>query len=236
MLCQENLLRDDVYVYSHTRVTDSIVFYIGVGVNKRAWVKREHNQHWLATVNKHAYVVTILHSNLTLAEAHAMEIYLIARYRVLSGKNLCNMTIGGEGSFGYRHTPDAKDRIRAAQVGKVRSEEHKAIISQVHKGKCVSDETRKKMQDSANKQSKELRMKLGLARRGCKFSEEALARVRENRKPISEETRAKISATSKGRPRSEETLAKLRESIKKHWAERRKKAENMKVVESYFNS
>lgn len=60
-----------------------------------------------------------------------LERYYIKKYKSNIIKFGYNLTNGGEGSIGYKHTNDAKKKI-----------------SLVHKGKKVSDETRKKMSES----------------------------------------------------------------------------------------
>lgn len=60
-----------------------------------------------------------------------LERYYIKKYKSNIIKFGYNLTDGGEGSTGYKHTDDAKKKI-----------------SLVHKDKKVSDETRKKMSES----------------------------------------------------------------------------------------
>lgn len=68
-----------------------------------------------------------------------------------------------EANTGYKHTPEAVEKIRAAGLGRELSEETKAKISQSHQGLKHSEETKAKMSEAWK-----------------------------NRGPVSEDTRAKL--------------------------------------------
>jgi len=66
--------------------------------------------HWMAKYNDVQFL--ILHDGLTLEEAKALEIQEIAER-----ENLLNLSDGGEGSSGYKHTEEFKQRLSASKTG-----------------------------------------------------------------------------------------------------------------------
>jgi len=135
------------YVYAHY-TPDGKVFYIGKGSGQRAWKTQHRNKYWHNIVNKYGYQAKILASNLIEGQANAIEQAWIAVYgrRDLGTGCLVNMTDGGEGKTGARHTAEAKTKMSIAKKGKPGH----------LKGKPKSAETR---------------MKISIAKRGVKLSE-----------------------------------------------------------------
>lgn len=87
-------------VYTHTRLDNNVVFYVGIGAADRPYHKRQRNRHWHNIVNKCGYRVDITHNDICIEEACSIERYLIAFYG-RSDQNLgtlVNMTDGGEGT------------------------------------------------------------------------------------------------------------------------------------------
>lgn len=96
---------NNYYVYAHSKPCGEI-FYIGKGCAKRAWSKKDRNNHWKNIVNKYGYNVTILVDNLSEEDALKNEIEIIAHFAKF--KKLCNRTLGGEGAKGLRHNEEFK--------------------------------------------------------------------------------------------------------------------------------
>jgi hypothetical protein len=97
-----------VYIHRRKDIEDSFlnVFYVGIGKNtQRAYHKRKNDRSdfWRKIVAKSGYIVEITHTDLCWEEACAIEKYLICFYgrRDLNLGNLCNLTDGGDGSFGH---------------------------------------------------------------------------------------------------------------------------------------
>lgn len=109
------------YTYAHYRNDSNVIFYIGKGTGNRAWSKRARNIHWNNIVNKHGYRVEILAYFETELEAFENEIHLIKCQKEL-GAVLVNMTEGGEGSSGFKHTEESKNKVRISKLGKKRPE------------------------------------------------------------------------------------------------------------------
>ena len=174
------------YVYAHHRATDGAVFYIGKGTKGRAYKTHGRNAHWKRVVAKYGYYVTILADNLTESEALAREIELIAEFGKVA---LCNMTDGGEGMSGYRHTVAGKSKIAKAHLDIPRPAESIEKMRDAKLGKIPSIETRRKMSE---------------AHIGFKHSAVSIQKMKEKANARSVETIAKQVAANIGQKRSED--------------------------------
>lgn len=139
------------------------------------------------------------------------EIQLISDYQE-AGRNLYNLTAGGEGTAGYIMSEESRAKMRLAWESRKR--------------KPISEETRAKISAAAKKNgiSPETRAKMLASRAGYRHSPETIEKIREKKKRenLSPETRAKLSYSSKGRVCREETKEKIRASMKKTLAEKKK--------------
>jgi hypothetical protein len=146
-------------LYQHTRKTDGGIFYIGIGDNKRPYSKRSRNKHWRHIVNKHDYNVEILVDEISWERACELEKLMISFYgrQDLGIGCLVNMTDGGEGCVGFKHSKKdreqmSKDRKGVAanpiriekmkQTNLAKGENHhmkkpemRLLFSKIHKGK-----------------------------------------------------------------------------------------------------
>lgn len=162
------------YVYAYLR-KDGTPYYIGKGNGNRAWQK--HKYIGVPTNQKQ---IIIVETNLTEVGALALERRLINWYgrKDVGTGILRNMTDGGDGIHGLKHTEEAKLKVAAARkgkptvAGKILTEEHKQKIRDYNLGKVVSKET------------------------GAKIS---AAKKGKPGKPHSEETRAKMRASQLAR-------------------------------------
>lgn len=112
------------YVYTHKRLDNNEIFYVGIGSDNqkfRAYDKNNRNKFWKNIVSKTDYLVEIVFDNLTRNEAADIERILIEKYgrRINSTGTLCNISSGGEyGAKGSKRTNETKDKIRKKNVGK----------------------------------------------------------------------------------------------------------------------
>jgi hypothetical protein len=110
-------------------------------------------------INKTEYRIEIMIEGLSEEEANRKEVEFILLYgrRDLGTGTLVNMTAGGEGSVGYKHTEEARKKMSDGNRGKKRTDETRKKISDAYKGNTNSlgykhtDETRKKMSDAKPK-------------------------------------------------------------------------------------
>lgn len=184
------------YVYTHHRATDGAVFYVGKGTKGRAYKTHGRNVHWKRVVAKYGYYVSIIAEGLSESEALEKETKLIAEIGKIA---LCNMTDGGEGMSGYRHSETSKSKIAASKVGKRRPEEAVEKMRQSKLGKKASEATRQKMSD---------------ARKGYTHSPEAIEKMRQKANARSAETIAKQVAANAGKIRSDAARSNMAASQK----------------------
>lgn len=116
-------------VYEH--ISPSGKVYVGItkqSPNKRwrngtGYLRQDNHQPLMANaVKKYGwdnFTHNIKYSNLTLEEASSIEVSLIARYQNLGISY--NITKGGEGWRGCKHTPESKEKIRRTKLGKKQS-------------------------------------------------------------------------------------------------------------------
>lgn len=145
-----------------------------------------------------------------------------------------NLTDGGEGPNGYKHTKEAKLKISkkkkgvphdvseetrlkisnankgrvSPMLGKHHSEETKQKISKVHKGKKLSDETKQKISNGlkGRQKNEETKKKLSEIMKTKPSHWKGKTRTEENKN--------KISNTLKGHLVSEETRLKISNTLK----------------------
>jgi hypothetical protein len=115
------------YLYRHIRLDKNEPFYIGIGSDaqyKRANSNNNRTKHWKNIISKTAYRVDIVFDDLTWEEACEKEKEFISIYkRKCDGGILCNITLGGEGVYGLKHSEEAKQLMSIQRKGRVQSEE-----------------------------------------------------------------------------------------------------------------
>ena len=133
-------MKNDFYVYIHKRQSDGIVFYVGKGRGRRAHYLHERNDHWQKTFKKHGCSVEIVRGGLCEQKAFEVEKELIAKH---DSEKLCNKTVGGEGTSGYKFTEDQKKRLSESHKGHVVTEETRIKMSEAKKGRKNPPHVRK---------------------------------------------------------------------------------------------
>jgi len=106
-------------VYRHIRQDKNKPFYIGIGESEdRAYERKGRTRAW-KHIAKKGYDVEVLFDDLSWEEACEKEVEFIALYGRRDKKKgtLVNMTDGGEGTVGYRHTDETKEKCRLATSG-----------------------------------------------------------------------------------------------------------------------
>jgi hypothetical protein len=123
------------YIYFHRNPITKEIFYIGLGLDRRAWDKgRGRNKHWINYVKKHGNpIVEIVHNDLTLEQAVNKEQYYIKLYgRVGYEENgiLVNKSEGGEsGSRGIKWSEQSIKNRNKKLKGRKFTPEHNLKIS-----------------------------------------------------------------------------------------------------------
>jgi len=126
-------------LYRHIRLDKNEPFYIGIGGSiDRAYCKYKRNIIWKRIVSKTDYEIEILLEDLTWQEACNKEKEFIKLYGRKDLKTGClsNMTDGGEGAVGIKHTEETKKKI---------SDKLKQMKCDYWTGKKHTEETKKKI-------------------------------------------------------------------------------------------
>lgn len=122
------------YLYRHIRLDTQQPFYIGIGHkskgNKishqstyyRAYNHHNRNKHWRSIVDKFGYEVEILLESDDYEFIKQKEIEFIALYgrRDIKTGILVNLTDGGDGSVGFKHTQETLDLLKVINASKGR--------------------------------------------------------------------------------------------------------------------
>jgi hypothetical protein len=134
-------------VYEHWRLDKNLPFYVGYGDPKRPYDLVNRNPHHKYTVAKLVRLgvkpeIRIVAKSLTYDEATSLEIELIAFWRS-TGVKLTNISNGGDGNNGHRHTEETKKlmserisealanpeiKIKISKAAKIREAKRKADV------------------------------------------------------------------------------------------------------------
>ena len=192
---------NDKCVYFHINPNRQEIFYVGIGNNKRPYLKSNRSSQWKRYTKKHDYQVIIIHSGLTVAEAYEFEIKYIAQVgrRDKELGPLINKTDGGEGGCNVIISEATRDKLRYKK----------------------SDAHILKLSDNLKNYWNNMKS-LGIKRKRKPLSEEHKAKLSKllgnrpfkPRKPRSEETKNKIRLANTNRVVSEETKTKQSLSAK----------------------
>jgi hypothetical protein len=186
------------YVYEHIRRDTGAVFYVGKGRGGRHCSKRDRNQYWHNVVNKAGGF-----DSRVVIEDRSEELILLAEIEKISqlrmlGVTLVNLTDGGEGITGlkhseesklamsqklkgksHKHTPESIEKIRQANTGVVFSDERKEKLRQKALGRKMLPHVREALNERMKsfKQSEETKEHLRQVNLGRKHTPEALAKM-----------------------------------------------------------
>jgi hypothetical protein len=138
-------------VYRHRRLDKNEVFYVGIGKKEsRAFDMVNRNYIWKGIKSRSEVGVEIVARDLSWELACELEQLMIAEYgRIdLHTGSLANLTDGGEGTIGVKHSQETKDKRANSNRGKKRSSETKLKISQSLTGKKLSEQHIEKLRIS----------------------------------------------------------------------------------------
>ena len=183
---------------------DGTPYYIGIGKPERPYTGRRS-----CGPPPPKDRIIVLYEGLDWQTACDIEKNLIAFYgrKDLGTGVLRNLTDGGEGVQGHRHTKESKEKMSRASAGRRLTEESKKKISEAHRGENHYLYGKKHTEDSKKRMSE--------SHRGSKHTDETKKKMSESRrgKKPSEETRRKISNSNTGKTHSEDTKMKLSEKL-----------------------
>ena len=255
---QEPVVMDDspsphdlhtTYIYTMADpLTPGVIRYVGKttqALNRRLSMHcrdkaKSHKASWVMFLAKSGRKPVITEIEVVVSTdqraASDAEKKWIAHYKEI-GCKLVNLTDGGEGICGYKHTPDTKARI-SLTCQKNMTPERRAKLATINLGRHPSPETilklsysnKKRWEDPKNREQASLRcigrrvtpdakIKMSAAKVGRRLSEEHRAKIglAGIGRPCSEETRAKRSVNTKRQMGSPEARAELSLKAKKRW-------------------
>jgi len=210
------------YVYTLTDPRNGMPFYVGKGHGKRCEFHLDEAKYYTKRKSKKLNkirklmslgmkpIITKVEENVSDAQAIDFECLLIAEMRDI-GIPLTNMTDGGDGAQGYKHTEEHKQMMRELFVGRIFTEEHRQAMS-----KPKSEEGRaniaKARLTTTYRPSEETKRKT---------SEALLGRPSPMKgRKQSEESKAKMSAMRKGLPKLKVDCPHCQKSIAVNVAKR----------------
>lgn len=191
------------------RTTNLVNGKIYIGVHKLANTKRSRNylgsglalQPAIEKYGKENFIRTTLAEFSCGADAYKAEEQIVTE-EFIKREDTYNLKIGGMGCKGLTHSEETKAKLSAIHKGRVFSAETRAKLSASGKGKIISAKQKAQIGAAAKGNTYNL---------GRVFSAEARERMSASQKGkiIKPETKAKISAFQTGRVRSPETRAKM---------------------------
>lgn len=205
------------YVYAYIRLDTNTYFYIGKGTCRR--YKRidinNRNPHFVNIINKTDCKVVIIQDDLTQEEALNLERFMINLlinkfdYSInIEGferkkKHLTNMSLGGDGCTGYRHT-----------------EEQRIKMSEASKGRPSPMKGKNRPKEECEKISANAKVNPNYGMKGKHHTEESRKKMSETKSEreyhyeVSDEHKAKISASKMGHEVDDETRSKISNTLK----------------------
>ena len=203
------------FVYVDYRKDDGKPFYVGKGAEKR--IKNLHRNPLHTNIKKkHGMVRRILFENLSENESFEREIQLIQELQthIDHGNGGANLTLGGEGVSGYKHTDEQKKK-------------HSDLVKKLYEDPEYREKMKKLYEDP------EYREKISESSKKLWEDPEHRAKMSESRKKMWEDPvfKEKMSESHKKKWENPEIQKKHRESIKKKWEDpefREKMSESVK--------
>jgi group I intron endonuclease len=195
-----------IYVITHIPSGKS---YVGEAKNPakrfRQHCERARDSYISKAIAKHgasSFTFEVVGSYPSEKEAFAAERDLISSMKTNDSRYGYNLTAGGEGISGHKHSPETREKMRSSHTGKKHSLSHRESIGAGRKGVIHPPETREKISAS-------LRGRPMLPTTKAALLEANLG------KPLSDEHKAKIGDAHRGKVLSDEHKAKVKAS---HWA------------------
>ena len=221
------------YVYLHCK-PDEVPFYVGKGTfsrSQRLSSRNQYHKNIVAKYGKKNIKIYVFECD-SEEQAFSDEVQWI-ECLTKQGYELSNMTIGGEGVSGHKHSEETKARLseanrnRKGEKRQPHSEERKQEISELTKTALLNPEIRKKIHNSllGNKNSlgrihpDEVKAKIAESTKQALSNPEIRAKMSvshtgKKRGPMSEEQKAKLRLAHLGKKLSPEHKAKISESGK----------------------
>jgi hypothetical protein len=169
------------YVYEHIRPDTNQVFYVGKGSGYRLASTKDRNKHWQHIVNKVGFkaIKVVEHENeelVLLAETERID--QLRKLKI----NLVNVTDGGQGISGLKHSQESKRKMSEARKNIIphkHTDESKQKIREANTGVVFTEERKNKIRLKAlgRKLSEEVKQKIRSKNRTFKHSKETIEKM-----------------------------------------------------------
>jgi len=167
------------YVYRHIRLDKNEVFYVGIGSDStyhRANSLNKRSRYWKFVTDITKFEVEIIYENDSVELVKEKEKEFIKLYgrKDLNEGTLVNMTDGGDGGWGYKHSEEFKKRVsemnkkrvgdKNPNYGRKWDDDYKEKIRQANTGKKRTEETKLKISRSKINPDRKKKERKGLCR------------------------------------------------------------------------
>jgi uncharacterized C2H2 Zn-finger protein len=169
------------YVYEHIRPDTNQVFYVGKGHGYRLASTKNRNKYWQNIVNKVSFKAV------KVVEHDSEELILLAEIERIDqlrkiGVKLVNVTDGGQGISGLKHSDESKKKMsdsRKLLVPHKHTDETKEKIRKANTGVVFTEERKRKISEAkkGQKMLPQVKEALRLKMKNFKHSEETLKRM-----------------------------------------------------------
>jgi hypothetical protein len=198
----------DTCLYIHTRKSDGIIFYVGIGSKDRPYNVKQRSRVWKYTVKKHGHDVHVLAEGLSWEHACELEKNYISFYGRKDKKQgqLVNLTDGGDGANGCIRSEETKQKMRDVWTNDLRE---KKRLENIGEGNPMYG--RSLYETMIDKYGEETATK-----KWGQMVEEKREQMLINNPHKNPEVKIKISKSLKGKPKSKqhkENLSKSRIGI-----------------------
>lgn len=222
----QNLINNKIYVGSAIRLS-----YRWKNHKIELRLKRHINIYLQSAWDKyweHQFEFKVLEYIEDISKLIEREQYWIDYYNSANREFGYNISPTAGSCLGVKHTEETKAKLSILRKGKSRSEEAKQAIKEGWKKRGpITKETKAKMRAAqlGKKHTEEFKKKMSERLKGNQFNtgrkqstEHIATRLASISVPCSEEKKAKISASNKGKIISEESRAKMSAAAKSRWS------------------
>lgn len=123
-------MHNKYYVYEWFFTDTDEVFYVGKGCGKRYKTVSKRNKFFLDMYHTHSCDVRIIEKDLYEEDAYALEYSTIMWYREHTNFRLTNQTDGGDGTRGFKPSPEHIQKIAKASKDRWQDPEYRARIAE----------------------------------------------------------------------------------------------------------
>lgn len=216
---------------------DNCIVYVHIAPNGKLYIGISHNtlearsghganyysQHFTRAIKKYGWDnfshITLM-DHLTWEQAVECEKYLIKKYKSNNPDFGYNITAGGEGTYGYHHSEQTRNKISESNKGKLVSKETRQKLSEYNKQLNKEHPERLVQKSMRSKElwlNEDYRNKQVISHTGKHHSAEQIQKIKDGNKGkvYSQETRSKISEIVKAQHENERALGIKRKTRSK---------------------